>query len=111
MRQLLNFNETDKYAIMEHTFYFELIIYEHSTWYHRAYILPVGSSKIKYADFSQRRYTTPTSKIPSIYNGGNRTRYEWLFTKQYHFNKTAEILTQYSNYLGYKYDLNMIFNI
>ena len=24
------------------------------------------------------------------------------FTKQYHFNKTAELLTQYSNYISFK---------
>ena len=28
------------------------------------------------------------------------------FTKQYHFNKTAELLTQYSNYLSFKYGIN-----
>lgn len=28
------------------------------------------------------------------------------FVRQYHFNKTAEILTQYSNYISYKYDIN-----
>tara|TARA_B100001142_G_C14309427_1_gene646053 strand:- start:573 stop:1445 length:873 start_codon:yes stop_codon:yes gene_type:complete len=28
------------------------------------------------------------------------------FTKQYHFNKTAELLTKYSNFLSFKYGLN-----
>ncbi len=28
------------------------------------------------------------------------------FTKQYHFNKMAELLTKYSNYLAFKYSLN-----
>ena len=28
------------------------------------------------------------------------------FTKQYHFNKTAELLTQYSNYISFKYGIN-----
>lgn len=27
------------------------------------------------------------------------------FTKQYHFNKTAELLTQYSNYISFKYGI------
>jgi hypothetical protein len=27
------------------------------------------------------------------------------FVKQYHFNKTAELLTQFSNYISYKYDI------
>ena len=26
--------------------------------------------------------------------------------KQYHFNKTAELLTKYSNYVSFKYNLN-----
>ena len=28
------------------------------------------------------------------------------FVKQYHFNKTAELLTKYSNYVSFKYNLN-----
>ncbi len=28
------------------------------------------------------------------------------FTKQYHFNKSAELLTQYSNFVAFKYGLN-----
>ena len=28
------------------------------------------------------------------------------FTKQYHFNKMAELLTKYSKYLAFKYYLN-----
>ena len=29
------------------------------------------------------------------------------FTKQYHFNKTVELLTKYSNFLSFKYGLNI----